>query len=65
MKDSLDSSVAPHVDPLYLPTWLSTRDNMTLRRFFRNGKNDPLVDEVELTSLSPAYVSICTHTTSI
>ena len=31
---------------------------MTLRRFVRNSKNDPLVDEVELTSVNPAYAHI-------
>ena len=29
-----------------------------LRRFVRNSKNDPLVDEVELTSVNPAYAHI-------
>ena len=29
-----------------------------LRRFVRNSKNDPLVDEVELTSVNPAYANI-------
>ena len=28
-----------------------------LRRFVRNSKNDPLVDEVELTSVNPEYAT--------
>ena len=32
--------------------------NVMLRRFIRNSKNDPLVDEVELTSKNPAYAPI-------
>ena len=57
MKDSLDSSVAPLVDPP-LPTWLSAPGNVMLRRFVRSSKNDPLVDEVELTGVNPAYAHI-------
>ena len=41
-----------------LPTWLSTPDNVMLRRFVHNSKNDPLVDKVELTSVNPAYANI-------
>ena len=41
-----------------LPTWLSAPGNVMLRRFVRNSKNDPLVDEVELTSVNPAYAHI-------
>ena len=41
-----------------LPTWLSTPGNVMMRRFVRNSNNDPLVDEVELTSVNPAYVHI-------
>ena len=29
-----------------------------LRRFVRNSKDDPLVDEVELTSVNPAHTHI-------
>ena len=41
-----------------LPTWLSAPCNVMLRRFVRNSKNDPLVDEVELTSVNLAYAHI-------
>ena len=41
-----------------LPTWLSAPGNVMLRRFVRNSKNDPRVDEVELTSVNPAYAHI-------
>ena len=57
MKDSLDSSVAPLVDPLYLPGY-PPQVIVMLRRFVRNSKNDPLVDEGELTSVNPAYAHI-------
>ena len=57
MKYSADSSVAPLVDPLYIPGYPPS-GNVMLRRFVRNSKNDPIVDEVELTSVNPAYTHI-------
>ena len=41
-----------------LPTWLSAPGNVMLRRFVRNSKNDPLVDEVDLTRADPEYAHI-------
>ena len=46
----------PLVDPL--PLWLSAPGNVMLRRFVQNSNNDPLVAEVELTSVNPAYAHI-------
>ena len=42
----------------YLGTWLSAPSNVMLKRFVRNSKNGPLVDEVKLTSVNPAYAHI-------
>ncbi len=41
-----------------LPSWLSVPGPVMLRRFVRNNKNDPLVDEVLLTDVNPTYAHI-------
>ena len=41
-----------------LPSWLSVPGSVMLRRFVRHSKSDPLVDEVELTNVNPAYAHI-------
>ena len=41
-----------------LPSWLTTSGNVMLRRYVRHTKNDPLVDEVELTDVNPTYAHI-------
>ena len=41
-----------------LPSWLTTSGNVMLRRYVRHTKNDPLVDEVELTYVNPTYAHI-------
>ena len=42
----------------HLPSWLTTSGNVMLRRYVRHTKNDPLVDEVELTDVNPTYAHI-------
>ena len=37
---------------------MSASGNVMRRRFVRDSKNDPLVDEVELTSVNPAYAHV-------
>lgn len=41
-----------------LPTWLQTPGPVLLRRYVRRGKNDPLVDQVELKEANPTYAHI-------
>ena len=41
-----------------LPTWLASPGKVLLRRFVRQSKNDPLVDEVELIEANPQYAHI-------
>jgi len=41
-----------------LPSWLTTPGPVLLRRYVRTSKNDPLVDEVELTDVNPTYAHI-------
>lgn len=41
-----------------LPSWLSTPGPIMVRRFVRHTKNDPFVDEVELTEVNPSYAHI-------
>ena len=41
-----------------LPSWLTASGNVMLRRYVRHTKNDPLVDEVELTDVNPTYAHI-------
>ena len=42
----------------FLPTWLTNRDKVFVRRFVRNSKSDPLVDEVELINVNPTYADV-------
>ena len=44
-----------------LPSWVTTSDNVMLRRYVRHTKNDPLVDEVEPTDVNPTYAHIRYH----
>lgn len=41
-----------------LPSWLTTRGPVLLRRFVRHSKNEPLVDQVELTEINPMYAHV-------
>ena len=41
-----------------LPTWLLTPGPVLLRRFVRQNKSDPLVDEVELIAANPTYARV-------
>ena len=41
-----------------LPTWLATPGQVLLRRFVRNSKYEPLVDEVELLQANNSYAHI-------
>ena len=41
-----------------LPSWLHSPGPVLLRRFVRTSKNDPLVDEVEVTSANPSYAHV-------
>ena len=41
-----------------LPAWLMTPGSVLLRRFVRNSKNDPFVDQVELLECNPMYANI-------
>ena len=41
-----------------VPTWLTTPGPVLLRRFVRQSKSDPLVDEVELVMANPHYAHI-------
>ena len=41
-----------------LPTWLSESQYALLRRFVRNSKQDPLVDEVQIVELNPSYAHV-------
>ena len=41
-----------------MPTWLSTRGTVLLRRRNRPSKYDPLVEEVELLDENPEYAHV-------
>ena len=41
-----------------LPRWLTSNGKAFVKRFVRNSKNDPYVDEVELTNASTTYVEV-------
>ena len=41
-----------------IPTWLRNPGPVLLRRFVRNSKYKPLVDEVELLDANPSYAHI-------
>ena len=41
-----------------LPTWLSEPGSVLIRRYVRNSKNDPLVDEVDLLEANPQYAHV-------
>ena len=41
-----------------IPTWLATPGPVLLRRFVRQSKSEPLVDEVELVEANPHYAHI-------
>ena len=41
-----------------VPSWLMTPGPVLLRKFVRNSKNDPLVEEVELVEVNPQYAHI-------
>lgn len=41
-----------------LPAWLTSPGPVLLRRFVRGSKNDPYVDEVELTEANPLYAHV-------
>ena len=41
-----------------LPTWLTCNDKAFVKRFVRNSKSDPYVDEIELIHVNPTYASI-------
>ena len=41
-----------------LPSWLLSPGPVMLRRFVRKSKNDPLVDQVELTDANPTYARV-------
>jgi hypothetical protein len=41
-----------------LPSWLQNPGPVLLRRFVRTSKNDPFVDQVELTDANPTYAHV-------
>ena len=41
-----------------VPSWMATPDPMLLKRFNRNSKYDPLVEEVELLEANPRYTHV-------
>ena len=41
-----------------LPTWLTNSDKVFVRRFVRNSKSEPLVDEVEVVNVNPTYADV-------
>jgi hypothetical protein len=41
-----------------LPSWLENPGLVLLRRFIRTSKNDPFVDQVELTDANPTYAHV-------
>ena len=41
-----------------LPTWLSCPGKAFVRRFGRNSKSEPVVDEVELLNVNPTYANV-------
>ena len=41
-----------------LPSWLLESDKVLIKRFVRNSKNDPLVDEVDLIQANPNYAIV-------
>ena len=41
-----------------IPSWLTNSDKVLLKRFVRNSKYDPLVDEVDLIEANPLYAHI-------
>ena len=41
-----------------LPSWLQHPGPVLLRRFVRTSKNDPFVDQVELTDANPTYAHV-------
>ena len=41
-----------------VPSWLTAPGKVMLRRFVRHSKTDPLVDEVDLTDITPSYAHI-------
>ena len=41
-----------------LPTWLTCNDEAFVKRFIRNSKSDPYVDEIELIHVNPTHASI-------
>ena len=41
-----------------LPSWLQNPGPVLLRRFVRTSKNDPFVDQVEITDANPTYAHV-------
>ncbi|XP_055507517.1 uncharacterized protein LOC129706906 [Leucoraja erinacea] len=41
-----------------LPSWLTSPGPVLLHRYVRSNKNEPFVDEVELTDVNPSYATI-------
>ncbi|XP_076803121.1 uncharacterized protein LOC143447076 [Clavelina lepadiformis] len=60
-KDTVDSCVSfdrRSTSGPSIPSWLIAPNKVYLRRFVRNSKYDPLVDEVELIDTNPTYARV-------
>ena len=41
-----------------MPSWLTTSDRLLLKRFVKQSKYEPDVDEVELLEANPSYAHV-------